>query len=144
MEWKAARPNEWTCSCGVGHYGRNATIPHGCCENGCCQRDDFPGQEKFTYHLRMVLPEDKQKQMREKVIVSEKVVKTCKTVKTEVDKFKLVIKIWPCDQDNTATVSLTQDGELLKVWMTTDKEMYNRYFVYYGDRGTYIFYIDKE
>jgi hypothetical protein len=29
---------EFACPCGVGH-GNHI---HGCCPNGCCQRDDFP------------------------------------------------------------------------------------------------------
>ena len=32
---------EWTCPHGVGH----GHYVHGCCEDHCCHRDDFPGKD---------------------------------------------------------------------------------------------------
>jgi hypothetical protein len=33
---------EWTCPHGVGHGNHS----HGCCQDACCSRDDFPGKEE--------------------------------------------------------------------------------------------------
>jgi hypothetical protein len=64
MKWKKVIREtgliEWQCEHGVGHpdmksikemdikYGKGSEGTwgvHGCCEDNCCSRDDFPGKE---------------------------------------------------------------------------------------------------
>jgi hypothetical protein len=55
MIWKriirASGLIEWQCEHGVGHPDSKSVKRmgecwgiHGCCEEGCCGRDDFPGK----------------------------------------------------------------------------------------------------